>query len=110
MRNILNNLEDAAAKLQDMGKKAVEDVKDTFDQVGDDIDKAVADAKTALGRAIDSLTPDEPAPTEPAPEKPRTLDDELEQDVTAQLNTIRSAQQTPGAFSDYIANKFGKDK
>lgn len=113
MRNILNNIEDAAAKLQDMGEKAVGNAKEAFEKVGDDFEQAVEVAKDALNRAIGSLSPSDEAPSEPvpeAPEKPLTFEEKLDQEISSQVNAIRAAQQTPGAFSDYISKKFGKDK
>lgn len=114
MRKIMDNLEDAAAKLQNMGEKAAAQAKDAFDKVGDNIEHAMDEAKEALGRAIDSLTAEDIAPceftAEEAAAKPLTFDESLEQEVQSQVGAIRAAQQTPGAFSDYIAKKFGKDK
>lgn len=132
MRNIPDGIENAAARLRDLGEKAadsaserLEDLKpavdkavagakDMFGKAGDGIEHAIEEARDALARAIDSLSAAEetPAPeTEDvpaAPEKPLTPFDEIDSDVEAQLKQIRSAQQTPGAFSDYIARKFGK--
>lgn len=114
MRNILDNIENAAAKLQNMGEKAVDNAKEAFDKVGDNIERAVDEAKEAIDRAIDNLTAADEAPAESAAEeaaeKPLTFEEKLDQEVGSQVNAIRAAQQTPGAFSDYIAKKFGKDK
>lgn len=114
MRNILDNIENAAAKLQNMGEKAVDNAKEAFDKVGDNIERAMDEAKEALDRALDSLTAEDEIPSEPAAEdaakKPLTLEEKLDQEVGSQVYAIRTAQQTPGAFSDYIAKKFGKDK
>ena len=114
MRKIMDNLEDAAAKLQNAGEKAVDHAKNAFDKVGDNIERAMDEAREALGRALDSLAAEETAPCELTAEeevqKPLTFGEALDQEVESQVSAIRSAQQTPGAFSDYIAKKFGKDK
>ena len=114
MRKIMDNLEDAAAKLQDMGKKAADQAKDAFGKVGGNIEHAMDEAKEALERALDSLTSEEAVPCEFTAEenapKPPTFEEKLDQEVESQVNAIRTASQTPGAFSDYIAKKFGKDK
>lgn len=138
MRKFLNEIEHTAAKLQDMGEKAVQNAaeridglkpalrsgmdkavdgaKDAFDKAGDGIERAIEEAKAALGHAIESLSATDEIPVPPtgevpeAPEKPLTVEEEINLDVEAQLAKIRSAQQTPGAFSDYIAKKFSKDK
>lgn len=132
MRNIPDSIENAAAKLRNLGEKAVDSAsgrledlkpavdravagaKDMFGKAGDSIEHAIEEAKNALTRAIDSLSvtdeiPDPEIEDVPAaPEKPLTPFEEIDADVEAQLNQIRSAQQTPGAFSDYISRKFGK--
>ena len=138
MRNFRNEIEQTAAKLQDMGEKAVQSAaeridelrpairdgvdkavdgaKDVFGKASDDIELAMEKAKAALAHAIDSLSAADEIPVPPteevpeAPEKPLTVQEEIDLDVEAQMAKIRSAQQTPGAFSDYIAKKFGKDK
>ena len=114
MRKIMDNLEDAAAKLQTMGEKAADQAKDTFSKVSDNIERAMDEAKEALGRALDSLTAEDAVSCEFTAEeetpKPLTFDEALNQEVESQVSAIRSAQQTPGAFSDYISRKFGKDK
>ncbi len=113
MRNILDNLENAAAKLQDMGEKVLDNAKAAIDKTGDSIERAMDEAKDALERALDSLTVESEIPTvsvEEAPEKRLTFEEKLDQEVSSQVDAIRVSQQTPGAFSDYIAKKFGKDK
>ena len=136
MRKFLDEIEQTAAKLQDMGEKAVQNAaermdelrpairdgmnkavdgaKDVFDKAGDDIERAVEKARSALSHAIENLSAADEIPVPPAeeipeaPEKPLTVQEEIDLDVEAQMAKIRSAQQTPGAFSDYIAQKFGK--
>ena len=114
MRNILDNIENAASKLQNMSEKVADNAKDALGKVGDNIERAMDEAKEALERAIDQLTAEEAIPVEPdaeaTEEKPLTFEEKLDQQVCAQVDAIRSAQHTPGAFSDYISKKFGKDK
>lgn len=132
MRNLLDGIENAAAKLQNLGEKAlnsasgqleelkpavdkaVAGAKDLFNKAGDGIEHAMEEAKDALSHAIDSISAADNIPeaeieeVPAAPEKTPSAFDQIDADVEAQLNQIRSAQQTPGAFSDYIARKFGK--
>ena len=138
MRKFLDEVEQNAAKLQELGKKAVQNAaeridelrpavregadkvidgaKDVFDKAGDGIERAMEEAKAALGRALDSLSADDEIPVPPtgevpeAPAEPLTAQQQIDLEVESQVAQIRSAQQTPGAFSDYIAKKFGKDK
>ena len=114
MRNILDNIENAASKLQNMSEKAADNAKDVLGKVGDQIERAMDEAKGALERAIDQLTAEEAIPVEPVAEeteeKPLSLAEKLDQQVGSQVDAIRAAQHTPGAFSDYISKKFGKDK
>ncbi len=124
MRNILDDIDNAVAQLQGKGEqavmKAVGAAKDAFGKAGDSIERAVDSAKDALADAIERLTPVDAIPETPTEnaqaeeaeqpeEKPLTAREEIDQDVAAQLNQIRAAQQTPGAFSDYIAKKYGKN-
>ena len=170
MRKFLDEIENAAAKLQDFGEKVVQNASERFDEIKPDLqqgidkavdaakdaydkarptvedgidkavqsgkelyskadslfdkaeeglDRVVEEAKNAYERAIGSLfgkrdPESEPASSEEAsaaePPKPASVEEEIDLDVEAQLAKIRSAQNTPGAFSDYIAQKFGKDK
>jgi len=114
MRNILDNIENAAAKLQSFGEKTADQAKDALNKVGGSIERAMDDAKEAIERAIDNLSAEDelpPAAAEEEPsEKPLTFEEALTQEVDSQVDAIRAAQQTPGAFSDYIAKKFGKNK
>ena len=55
MRKIMDNFEDAAAALKNMGEKAVDHTKHTLDKVGDGIERAMDEAKEALERVIDGL-------------------------------------------------------
>lgn len=88
MRNILNGIENAAARLQKLGEKAASEISERLE-----------DLKTVRDKANEASAPHEETPTP---------FDEIDSTVESQLNRIRSAQQTPGAFSDYIAEKFGK--
>lgn len=88
MRNILNGIENAAARLQKLGEKAAGEISERLE-----------DLKTVRDKANEASAPHEETPTP---------FDEIDSTVESQLNRIRSAQQTPGAFSDYIAEKFGK--
>ena len=114
MRKIMDNIEDAAAALKSMSEKAMDEAKETFDKVGENIERVMDEAKQALGRAIDDLTAADAIPCEYAAEeetpKPLTFEEKLDQEVSSKVDAIRASQQTPGAFSDYIAKKFGKDK
>lgn len=165
MRKFLDDIENAAAKLKDIGEKAVQSASERLEElmpaiqdgadkaldaakgvcdkarpfIEDGIEKTVQsakdlranadsmlekaedsvrgmfdDAKSAFERAADSLMggPDGSVQQEvpSAPEKPLTLEEEIEADVAQQVGKIRAAEFTPGAFSDYIAKKFGKDQ
>lgn len=90
MRKILNGIEHAATRLQKLGEKAADEISERLEELRPVRDKASADAAS---------TPHEESPTP---------FDDIDSSVESQLNHIRSAQQTPGAFSDYIAEKFGK--
>lgn len=128
MKNILDGIENAAARLQNLGEKAagsardhledlkpafdkaVDGAKDIFTKAGDSIEHVVEDARDAIAHAIDNLTPADEIPAaeeETVSEKSPTPFDAVEADVQAQLNQIRAAQNTPGVFSDYISKKFG---
>lgn len=90
MRKILNGIENAAAQLQKLGKRASDEISDRLEEFRPVRDKASADTASAPR------------------EDPATPFDEIDSKVESQLNRIRSAQQTSGAFSDYIAEKFSK--
>lgn len=144
MRKFLDNLENAAYKLQDLGEKAIRNAKPALDKaidsakdacekaapaIEDGLDRALQSAKNAcaqarpvveehLGRAVDEAKnlfapadaeAEDGAPSgADAPEAPRSADEQIDLDVEAQLEKIRAAQHTPGAFSDYISQKYGK--
>lgn len=135
MRDILDKIENAAFKLHDLGEKAIAGVsdrlddlkpavgkavgeaKEMFSKAGDSLDgieHTIAEAKDAFSRAIDSMSAtakaagSESDEVSDAPQNPQTPFEEIDSVVEAQLDSIRSARQTPGAFSDYIAKKFGK--
>ena len=149
MRKFLDDLENAAYKLQDLGEKAIQNAKPALDKaihtaksacekaapaIEEGVDQAVQTARDAYDRArpvveerleqavedaknLFNLNGDEnvqPSSGEDAPEAPaeeeapRTVKEQLDLDVEEQLEKIRSAQRSPGAFSNYIAEKYGK--
>ena len=88
--------------------------KDAFGKASDNIERAVDEAREALEHALDSLAAEDTVPCEFTAEeeesKPLTFEEKLDQEVSSQVSAIRASQQNPGAFSDYIVKKFGKDK
>lgn len=142
MRNFLDNIEDAAAKLQNYGEqtlgnirpavskvvdtakdaceKARPAIEDGIEQVGeffqkkrpiieDGFESAVESTRSALDRAIDSLQENAPDDAQAAetPAAPPALKEQIDLEVAAQLEKLRSAQ-TSSPFSDFISKKYGK--
>ena len=113
------NLEDGIDKAVQSGKEICSKADSFFDKAEEGLDRVVEEAKNAYERAVGNLfgnrdsdekpVPGEDIPVE-APAKPVSVEEEINLDVEEQLEKIRAAQNTPGAFSDYIAKKFGKDK
>lgn len=107
------NLEDGIDKAVQSGKELCSKADSLFDKAEEGLDRMVEEAKNAYERAVGNLlgkrdSGDDIPAAEPA--KPVSVEEEINLDVEAQLEKIRAAQNTPGAFSDYIAKKFGKDK
>lgn len=132
MKNLMDSLENAAYTLQDMGKKALDNV---WNACEDSAEKAAASAKSALEKAkpavsngIDQafenarsvcekaveglrsaragLTGDaDDAPSAPVPGS----DEALDLDVEETLAKLRAAKSESNIISDYIARKYNRD-
>lgn len=122
---IKDKLEDAkeasqkiAPAIEDGVEKAVDSLRAAYEKtlpaIEEGMDKAAQSAKDAYARATQILkdealdaefTPAEPVEEE---EKPLTQEEQINQDVEAQMEQIRAARSAPNMISDFIAGKYGK--
>lgn len=126
MRRLMDELENAAFKLQDMGKEALENASGQFEKnrpsLRESLDsawnaleagaeKAVESAKNACERAVDSLRSacEDLAQDSPESVSQKESDHDLDLDVEETLSKIRSAKSEPNIISDYISRKYGRD-